>query len=164
MCQTIDLVERFHKSLGEIPNQLTSLTSLAFLNLSQNQLVGRIPQGRQLNTFSNDSYKGNLGLYGTPLTKNCKENAPLPRLVHQQEEEDSDFFNGFTWKSVIVGYGCGIVLGLLVGTLMFLTRKPEQFVRFIEEEMYHCAGILSRKKQVHKRLESQREEITSTGG
>ncbi|KAL3530201.1 hypothetical protein ACH5RR_009523 [Cinchona calisaya] len=96
---------------GEISSQLTSLTSLAFLNLSQNQLVGRIPHGRQFDTFSNDSYEGNLGLCGTPLTKNCNDAPPpLPQLIHQQEE-DSNFFNGFTWKSVIVGYGYGIVIG-----------------------------------------------------
>ncbi|KAL3530196.1 hypothetical protein ACH5RR_009518 [Cinchona calisaya] len=138
---------------GEIPSQLTFLTSLAFLNLSQNQLVGQIPQGRQFNTFSNDSYTGNLELCGFPLTKNCKGNKALPERNHHQEDEDSDFFNGFTWKSVTVGYGCGIVLGLVAGTLMFLIRKPEQFVSFIEEEIhYYCAQFLSRKKQVHKRF------------
>ncbi|KAL7249443.1 hypothetical protein ACSBR1_011604 [Camellia fascicularis] len=49
-------------SLGlvrEIPQQLPSLMFLVVLNLSYNQLVGQIPQGRQFNTFGKYSYNGN---------------------------------------------------------------------------------------------------------
>ncbi|KAK4594651.1 hypothetical protein RGQ29_018369 [Quercus rubra] len=60
-----------NKLEGEIPIQLEDLTSLAFLNLSKNYLFGQIPQGKQFNTFTNDSYNENLGLCGFPMTKAC---------------------------------------------------------------------------------------------
>ncbi|XP_022764184.1 brassinosteroid LRR receptor kinase BRL2-like [Durio zibethinus] len=56
---------------GRIPSQLTNLTFLAVLNLSENNLIGPIPHGNQFDTFDNDSYSGNLGLCGLPLSKQC---------------------------------------------------------------------------------------------
>jgi len=56
---------------GEIPQELTNLTFLSTLNLSNNQLDGRIPQSRQFGTFQNSSFDGNVGLCGTPLSKQC---------------------------------------------------------------------------------------------
>ena len=56
---------------GKIPRQLADLTFLEILNLSENHLVGLIPQGKHFNSFTNDSYSGNLGLCGFPLTKAC---------------------------------------------------------------------------------------------
>ncbi|KAL5549529.1 hypothetical protein UlMin_004760 [Ulmus minor] len=53
--------------VGGIPLQLADFPQLGCLNLSQNKLVGMIPQGKQFNTFSNDSYSGNLELCGFPL-------------------------------------------------------------------------------------------------
>ncbi|KOM55367.1 hypothetical protein LR48_Vigan10g125900 [Vigna angularis] len=44
---------------GMIPTELTNLNFLEVLTLSNNHIVGAIPQGKQFNTFFNDSYKGN---------------------------------------------------------------------------------------------------------
>ncbi|KAL0009127.1 hypothetical protein SO802_010629 [Lithocarpus litseifolius] len=60
-----------NKLIGEIPIQLEDLMSLEILNLSENYLFGQIPQGKQFNTFTNDSYHGNQGLCGFPMTKAC---------------------------------------------------------------------------------------------
>ncbi|MBA0789559.1 hypothetical protein Gotri_028076 [Gossypium trilobum] len=60
-----------NKLSGEIPAQMTKLTFLEVLNLSNNNLVGPIPHGNQFETFNNDSYRGNLGLCGLPLSKQC---------------------------------------------------------------------------------------------
>ncbi|PHT28993.1 hypothetical protein CQW23_31444 [Capsicum baccatum] len=57
--------------VGEIPVQFASLTSLKVLNLSNNHLEGCIPQGNQFHTFENNSYEGNDGLRGFPLSKGC---------------------------------------------------------------------------------------------
>ncbi|KAI8570769.1 hypothetical protein RHMOL_Rhmol01G0062600 [Rhododendron molle] len=118
-----------------IPSQLTSLTFLAVLNLSWNCLHGPIPNGRQFNTFENGSYVGNLGLCGFPLSKECEDNRKkVQPSVLQHEEDDSDF-DGFTWKIVVIGYGCGMTLGLFLGSLMFLIGRPRFFVKLAEREM-----------------------------
>jgi len=57
---------------GEIPQELTNLTFLGALNLSSNQLVGRIPESHQFGTFQNSSFRGNEGLCGVPMLKQCK--------------------------------------------------------------------------------------------
>ena len=90
-----------NKLVGEIPIQLADLTSLEILNLSKNCFYGQIPQGKQFNTFMNDSYSGNLGLCGFPMTKSCgnDEEQPLPPSLITQEG-DFKFENGFPWKVV----------------------------------------------------------------
>ncbi|XP_017221185.2 receptor-like protein 9DC3 [Daucus carota subsp. sativus] len=66
------LLGHIPSSLGNmsiIPWQLTSLTFLSNLNLSENHLTGAIPKGRQFDTFSNESFMGNAALCGVPLMK-----------------------------------------------------------------------------------------------
>ena len=121
-----------NKLIGEIPMQLTLLTFLAMLNLSQNHLTGLIPQGKQFNTFGNESYDGNLGLCGFPLSIKCSTNEPPPTIF--LEDKDSMFAKGFGWKTVLIGYGCGFVFGLVVGYVVFKTRKPQWILRLIEGE------------------------------
>ncbi|KAJ4822879.1 hypothetical protein Tsubulata_023542 [Turnera subulata] len=105
---------------GGIPEQLVGLTFLAFLNLSQNQLVGSIPRGAQFDTFTNDSYKGNLGLCGFPLSKTCADDLQQPREQNHSESE-----SGFGWKVALIGYGCGVVFGVALGCVMFQTGELE---------------------------------------
>ncbi|XP_031101768.1 receptor-like protein 43 [Ipomoea triloba] len=134
---------------GAIPGQLTSISSLEVLNLSHNKLVGCIPQGKQFNTFEANSYKGNDGLKGKPLSSRGCENDITPQLpaskkLHQ--EDDSSFLSGCTVKVVAMGYGCGILFGLFVGSLMLLTGKLEFITRFIEEEGYKLVMKLKQRR------------------
>ncbi|GMH28639.1 hypothetical protein Nepgr_030482 [Nepenthes gracilis] len=109
-----------NKLVGQIPKELASLTSLEFFNVSQNQLVGPIPQGQQFNTFESNSYLGNLGLCGNPLSKKCGDDeAPLqppPRMV--QDGSDSEIKDTFGWAIVGIGYGCGTAIGSSMATIM----------------------------------------------
>ncbi|KAE8712277.1 Receptor like protein 33 [Hibiscus syriacus] len=75
------------KLSGEIPSQMKNLTFLEVLNLSHNNLVRLIPNGRQFNTFENDSYIGNLRLCGFPLTKQC-DNGLGPEPPTPKSKED----------------------------------------------------------------------------
>ncbi|XP_021288463.1 receptor-like protein 12 [Herrania umbratica] len=118
-----------NKLSGRIPSQLTNLTFLEVLNLSQNDLVGPIPHGKQFDTFENDSYSGNLGLCGLPLSKQCEPKPPMPML---KEDEGSE--TAFIWKVAMMGYGCGVVLGLSMGYIVFTTGRPWWFVRIIERD------------------------------
>ncbi|XP_017979777.1 PREDICTED: leucine-rich repeat receptor protein kinase EMS1-like [Theobroma cacao] len=118
---------------GGIPSQLTNLTFLEVLNLSQNDLVGPIPHGKQFDTFENDSYSGNLGLCGFPLSKQCGNNEePKPPVPMLKEDEGSEI--AFIWKVVMMGYGCGVVLGLSMGYILFTTGRPWWFVRMVERD------------------------------
>ncbi|MED6174389.1 hypothetical protein PIB30_068598 [Stylosanthes scabra] len=109
--------------IGEIPTELTNLNFLEVLNVSQNQLAGSIPRGKQFDTFLNDSYGGNVGLCGLPLSIQCNN-------VSQQQyppSEAEDKF-GFGWKPVTIGYACGMVLGIGLGWCVFWIGKPEWLV------------------------------------
>ncbi|XP_017239974.1 receptor-like protein 33 [Daucus carota subsp. sativus] len=126
--ESLDL--SFNRLDGVIPQQLTNLFSLSHINLSQNNLSGRIPEGAQFHTFENDSYAGNLGLCGRPLSKKC--------IAEKREEEDDDdddyFFSGLTWKAMLLGYGCGMVLGFVAGYLMFMAGKPKWLTKIVARE------------------------------
>ncbi|XP_031100216.1 receptor-like protein 9DC3 [Ipomoea triloba] len=138
---------------GAIPGQLTSISSLEVLNLSHNKLVGCIPQGSQFNTFEANSYQGNDGLKGKPLSQGCG-NGMTPQLPASKEfhqEDDLSFLSGCTVKVVAIGYGCGILFGLFMGSLMLLTGKPEFIARFVEEEAYKLAMKVKRRKSNTRR-------------
>ncbi|KAI7728099.1 hypothetical protein M8C21_032974 [Ambrosia artemisiifolia] len=120
--ESLDL--SWNQLIGEIPQSLADLTFLEFLNLSQNHLMGRIPQGRQFNTFDGYSYSGNPKLHGLLLPSKCSEHLPKPQ---PKGDEDGQQENGFTWKVVVMGYGCGALLGIVMGYLMLSTEKPKWF-------------------------------------
>ncbi|XP_058211417.1 receptor-like protein 7 [Rhododendron vialii] len=102
----------------EIPQQLIQLTFLSVLNLSHNRLTGPIPRGKQFDTFDNSSYDGNMGLCGVPLTMLCgnsKTSTP-PSLAHSsQGDDDPEVSRGIYWMIIIMGYGSGLIVGLVIG-------------------------------------------------
>ncbi|XAR72124.1 Non-specific serine/threonine protein kinase [Bertholletia excelsa] len=66
---------------------MTRLTFLQVLNLSYNNLWGKIPTSTQLQSFNDTCFMGNAGLCGLPLSKNCtngeesKEGIPVDDVV-----------------------------------------------------------------------------------
>ena len=114
--------------------ELASLTSLSNLNLSYNQLIGPIPEGKQFNTFQNDSFIGNLGLCGFPLPKKCANNETQELGPTTSHEFHDDNVSWFDWKIAMMGYGCGLVIGLSMGYIVFATRRPQWFVRMVERK------------------------------
>ncbi|MBA0771126.1 hypothetical protein Gotri_019644, partial [Gossypium trilobum] len=116
-----------NKLQGRIPTELTNLGFLAVLNLSQNNLTGPIPQGKQFNTFNNDSYIGNLGLCGLPLSNRCDNDEKTPAKFDGDDDEE------LNWRySILMGYGCGLVLGVSLGYIVLTTGKPWWLVKIIE--------------------------------
>ncbi|MFQ6625356.1 hypothetical protein Gotur_006074 [Gossypium turneri] len=135
-----------NKFSGGIPSQMTNLTFLEVLNLSNNNLVGPIPHGNQFDTFDNDSYSGNLGLCGLPLSNQCVNHRgldpPSPLLV---EHEGSKI--PFFWQVVMMGYGSGVVMGLSLGYIVFTTGRPWWFVRKVERDwQYNFTKWVQRNK------------------
>ncbi|KAM4110292.1 hypothetical protein ACB094_03G184100 [Castanea mollissima] len=109
---------------GKIPQQLTSLTFLEYLNLSQNQFTSPIPQGGQFLTFQTSSFKGNSRLCGSQLSKKCGNNErPTSKMKHE-----SSLGEGFGWKVVVIGYTCGLVIGLLTQHVV-TSRRTDWLVR-----------------------------------
>nr|AAV41392.1 Hcr9-Avr9-hir2 [Solanum habrochaites]AAV41393.1 Hcr9-Avr9-hir3 [Solanum habrochaites] len=136
-----------NKISGEIPQQLASLTFLEVLNLSHNHLVGCIPKGKQFDSFGNTSYQGNDGLRGFPLSKLCggEDQVTTPaELDQEEEEEDSPMIS---WQGVLVGYGCGLVIGLSVIYIMWSTQYPAWFSR-MDLKLEH---IITTKMKKHKK-------------
>nr|XP_016433134.1 PREDICTED: receptor-like protein 12 [Nicotiana tabacum] len=151
LVETLDL--KYNQLSGEIPKQLASLTYLAFLNLSHNHLQGCIPQGRQFHTFENNSYEGNDGLRGFPISEGCgssrmPETNNATRVL--DEESTSEFLNDF-WKGALMGYASGLIIGLSIAYFMLSARNPN-WLSWIVEELEHKIIMKRRKKQrAHQR-------------
>ncbi|XP_058008885.1 receptor-like protein 7 [Hevea brasiliensis] len=125
--ESLDLSQ--NKLSGEIPQQLAQLHFLAVFNVSYNHLTGPIPRGNQFDTFENNSYGENLGLCGKPMSTKCGSSEVLPPSSSNFEEiQDSGSSFEFGWKSVLMGYGSGLLVGLVIGHIM-IKRKYEWFLK-----------------------------------
>ncbi|TYH46681.1 hypothetical protein ES332_D11G355200v1 [Gossypium tomentosum] len=71
---------------------------------------------------------GNLDLCGLPLSKNCGTDEETPTIFDR--DDDGDELN---WKfSILMGYGCGLVLGMSMAYIVFTTGKPWWLIRIVE--------------------------------
>ncbi|KAL6284242.1 hypothetical protein ACE6H2_015171 [Prunus campanulata] len=129
MCNLEWLDLSSNRLFGDIPEELVNLTSLEKFNVSKNQLVGPIPHGKQFYTFENDSYSGNTGLCGLPLSKTCGAHQPPPSSF--QQEDDLEHGHGFDWKVVLMGYASGVVIGISVGYLVLSNGTPDWLVKVL---------------------------------
>ncbi|KAH0706196.1 hypothetical protein KY290_009602 [Solanum tuberosum] len=149
---SLSLVESLDLSsnhlVGKIPAQFASLTSLEVFNLSYNHLEGCIPQGNQLQTFENNSYEGNDGLRGFPVTKSCGTTYAVSGQL-DGEESNSEFLSDFR-KAALMGYGSGLCIGISIVYFMMSTGKPIWFARIIVK-LEHKIMMGRRKKQRRQR-------------
>ncbi|XP_059439704.1 receptor-like protein 6 [Corylus avellana] len=102
---------------GEISVKLAEgLIFLSFLNLSFNQLEGKIPLIKQFTTFSESSYKGNIGLCGFPLKEKCTHEEPgsSPPISKEARLE-----NRIDWNFLSTELGFIFGFGIIIGPLMF---------------------------------------------
>ncbi|TYI31791.1 hypothetical protein ES332_A04G009600v1 [Gossypium tomentosum] len=121
-----------NKLAGTIPNRFVDLAFLSSFNVFENHLHGQIPQGKQFNTFGNDSYEGNKGLCGFPVSKGCNIIEPPAPNVFEKDGSKSKI--AFGWQVVLIGYGCGVVFGMAVGYVVFQIGKPKWLVNLVENQ------------------------------
>ena len=137
LLESLDLSH--NKLLGEIPQQLVQLTFLASFDISYNNFTGSIPQGNQFDTFLNSSFEENLGLCGNPLSRKCEGSPPL---AFKENPEYSRSSIEIDWTFVVIGYGSGFIIGLVIGHKMS-ARKLDWLV--------NSFGIRKQKWQRWKR-------------
>ncbi|XP_059449505.1 receptor-like protein 54 [Corylus avellana] len=79
--------------------------------------------------FKNSSFRGNPGLCGNPLLKKCGDfkYTPTPPSPFEENRSSESPFH-FGWKVVAIGYGCGFVIGVVIGQIV-ITRKYDWFVK-----------------------------------
>ncbi|XP_057797392.1 receptor-like protein 7 [Salvia miltiorrhiza] len=87
-----------NRLIGPIPVELAGLTFLQVLNLSYNKLVGEIPNGRQFQTFSADSFKGNAGLCGFNLNISCSTDSDDSDHLWPEEDENGEEKSEIEWE------------------------------------------------------------------
>ncbi|XP_030471481.1 receptor-like protein 6 [Syzygium oleosum] len=104
-----------NKLSGQIPQKLTELGFLSFLNVSYNNLTGSVPRGKQFDTFSNDSFEGNSALCGEFISRKCQNLGGVSEQPSTHQEEDSGSPIELDWKIVLMGYGSGLVIGMVIG-------------------------------------------------
>ncbi|CAO2188373.1 unnamed protein product [Urochloa humidicola] len=113
MLQLESLDLSYNQFSGEIPPAMAQMSFLGTLNLSYNHLSGLIPQSSQFFTFP-DSFLGNDGLCGKPLTRLCDTNhAPSAAATPGSSKE-------LNWEflSVEVGIISGLAV-VIVTTLLW---------------------------------------------
>ncbi|KAH0724453.1 hypothetical protein KY284_000318 [Solanum tuberosum] len=135
---------------GDVPASLHHLSVLESLDLSSNKISGEIPQQlASLKSLELKSYQGNDGLHGLPLSKDCGSDEGVPQAttpfgLDQEEEGDSSMIS---WQAILMGYGCGLVIGLSIIYIMLSTRYLVWFSR-MDVELEH--KILTRMKKYKK--------------
>ncbi|KAG6402278.1 hypothetical protein SASPL_139155 [Salvia splendens] len=118
---------------GLIPGELGDLTFLEVLNLSYNKLVGETPKGRQMQTFSVESFEGNPGLCGFPLHTSCSPRDDNHNGLSTREHDDLEVEREIGWEIVCAAVGYVVGFGGLMGLLLFRQRLRERYFGKIEE-------------------------------
>uniref|UniRef100_A0A2N9H5N2 Leucine-rich repeat-containing N-terminal plant-type domain-containing protein n=1 Tax=Fagus sylvatica TaxID=28930 RepID=A0A2N9H5N2_FAGSY len=148
-----------NKLTGEIPIQLADgLIFLSVLNLSFNQLVGRIPFIKQFATFSEASYEGNRGLYGCPLKKECTSAEPRsPPRTFEDIHSKSGLLIDWNYLSAELGFVFGF--GLIIGPLMFWKRWRIQYYKHVDDIFFKIFPQLYLLGGKYRRIRANRNGV-----
>ncbi|MCE3049562.1 hypothetical protein HAX54_045173, partial [Datura stramonium] len=114
---------------GYIPRIIGDLIGLCTLNLSHKVLEGHIPESLQ---HLSNSYQGNDGLRGFPLSKSCGGDDGVPQATtpFELDQEGGGDSSMISWQAVLMGYGCGLIIGLSDQEAIdpYLPEKDEELI------------------------------------
>ncbi|PHU17166.1 hypothetical protein BC332_12861 [Capsicum chinense] len=142
-----------------IPSVMGDLISLRVLNLSYNGFQGCIPRGPQLGTFGINSYEGNDGLRGFPVSKDCGSSwrPETKNAAHALDKEsNSSFLSELSWKVVLMGYGSGLCIGFSIEYVMLSSPNPNWLSRIAEDLEYRI--IMRRRKKKRGQMHYRRRK------
>jgi hypothetical protein len=113
--------------------------------------VGPIPQSKQFMSLSDDSFEGNEGLYGCPMTIECIL-APGPTF----EESHSSFGIGEThlmidWNLIRIELGFIFGFGIVIGPLMFCKRWSTWYFDHVDDILTRIFPQLNLGTKYHRR-------------
>ncbi|KAF2567077.1 hypothetical protein F2Q68_00027844 [Brassica cretica] len=118
---------RFHGSISP-PDGPLAFPKLQILEISHNRT--------QITGQPKSSFEGNLGLCGLPLEERCfTENTTS---IEEDEEEEEGVLK---WRAVAIGYGPGVLFGLVIGHVVALYR-PEWFIKSYGQNRLRGIGSL----------------------
>ncbi|XP_048498427.2 receptor-like protein 20 [Beta vulgaris subsp. vulgaris] len=126
LLQDLDLSS--NRLTGRIPQELVSLTFLGSFNVSNNLLEGSIPHGFNFDTYTANSYQGNLELCGKPLPE-CGERRAKGTTNNQDDPKNDNERMLSMSEIVVMGFGSGVLVGLAWGYYMFSVGKPFWFIK-----------------------------------
>ena len=92
----------------QIPLSMSSLTFLNHLNLSNNNLIGKIPLSTKLQSFKASSFIGNK-LCGPPLTDNCTINGVKPNNENTRSKGTLGLEVDWFYVSMALGFAVGFL-------------------------------------------------------
>ncbi|TQD94266.1 hypothetical protein C1H46_020080 [Malus baccata] len=137
-----------NKLSGQIPPEFAKLNFLSFLNLSNDQLVSRIPTSTQFMTFPKNSFNGNKGLWGPPLTVDNKAGSPPPPALNGSQQNSGDEID---WDLISVEIGFVFGFGIVVGSLVFCKRRSKWYYRAMYKILVKIFPQLEERISPHRR-------------
>ncbi|GJZ54050.1 leucine-rich repeat-containing protein [Tanacetum coccineum] len=114
--------------LEEMPSSMSDMHSLNDLDVSFNNLSGRVPSSTQLQSFEPRRFTGNAGLCGLPTTKKCPEDEYLG-VPHVVKSGSDGYSTDELQRWFYVGWGnLSSILGKLdtQQTTPFLVSSPRK--------------------------------------
>ncbi|KAM1266255.1 hypothetical protein ACFX13_036779 [Malus domestica] len=135
---------------GQISQSLSSLTFLNHLNLSYNNLSGRIPWGNQLQTLNDSSiYMENPSLCGIPLSTKCPGDDIFPSKDTKDMNEGGNDALEF-YVSIVLDF----IVGFwgVCGTLILKTSWRYAYFQFFDSIKDNVALAIALKVTRFRRM------------
>ncbi|CAN4112991.1 unnamed protein product [Withania somnifera] len=116
---------------GPLPLSICNLSSLSILDFSGNKFNGGIPECLLMLKGLTVLDLGSNNFQGSIRKKSSAEQVPPPSMP-EQEAGSEDFARAFTWRDVLMGFGCRLVFGFTMGLFMLRIAKPKWLINISE--------------------------------